>query len=96
MDPGGEQADRAAAHERRGRELARRMADNADDIAVTLDRAADFHEQVAHQPGYPLEQQAAGRAVVERRIAEQERSAARHYRHAIADQDADEADQSAG
>ena len=88
------QADRAAAHERRGRELARRLADNADEIAVTLDRMADFHEQVAREPGHPLKPQAAEGAAAERRMAEQERSAARHYRHAtVADQDEDDVSQ---
>jgi hypothetical protein len=98
MEPSDEQTDRTAAQKRRGRELARRMADNADEIAVTMDRMADFHEQVAREPGHPLEQQAAEGAAVERRVAEQEQSAARHYRHAIADEDdedVNEADQSA-
>ena len=98
MDPSDEQTDRTAAPERRGRELAARMADNADEIAMTMDRMADFHEQVALEPGHPLGPQAAEGATAERRVAEQERNAARHYRHAVADEDEDvnEADQSAG
>jgi hypothetical protein len=99
MDPGGDQAEYAAAQERRGRELTRRMADNADDVAVTMDRMADFHEQVAREPGHPLQQRAVEAAAAERRMAERERSTAAHYRRTMADQaheDDDEADQSAG
>jgi hypothetical protein len=92
MDRGGEQFERLAAYRRRGQELARRLADNADEIAVTLDRMADFHERVAREASHPLREQAAQGAAAERRMAERERSAARRYRRTVAGESvADEA-----
>lgn len=62
-----------------GRELAERLADEADEIAVTFDRLAEVHESLVLE-GHPLAGSAAERAAAERMLARKEREAAVWFR----------------
>jgi hypothetical protein len=64
----------------RGRELAGRLADNAEALAVTIDRAADLHEMVSSDPNHPLRASAGAHVERERRFAAAERLEAAHWR----------------
>ena len=69
---------------RMGQELARRLAREAEQIAVTLDRLAAVHDALAGTAGHPLSARAGARAAHERRMAARERVASGWFR-SIAD-----------
>jgi hypothetical protein len=71
-----EAIERAVETVEHGRQLARRLARSASDIADTFDRIAAFHERVAETEGHPLREHAAAFASDERRLASQEREQA--------------------
>lgn len=58
-----------------GRELARRLAGEAETIAGTFEQLAEMHEALAAVSSPPLSQEARDRAVTERRLAGRERAA---------------------
>ena len=63
-----------------GRELAGRLAHEAERLAETLDRLAAVHESFAGQAGHPLHDKAISRASEERRLARVERRSAEWLR----------------
>lgn len=63
-----------------GRALAERLAEEAERIAVTLDRLADVHETLAMANYHPLKTEAMEWAVVERTIALRERQSSVWFR----------------
>jgi hypothetical protein len=65
--------DRVGKQTDRARDLARQLALIADDVAITLDRAADLHEAVSADVTHPLFLHAASHAKAERRLAANER-----------------------
>ena len=72
-------------NERRMRDLARRLAVNAETMATTMDRAAELHESIADDRRHPLYEGAAAHAAQERRIAADEREEAIRLRERAGD-----------
>ena len=70
------------ANDRLGRELAERLATNAEEMAKLMERAAAWHDVIALDASHPLHQGSAERAAAERRFAEEERQAASRWRPA--------------
>lgn len=73
---------RAHAEQNRllAKELARRLADNAEATADHLDRLADIHESIAASEHHPLRSSAKASAARQRQFAQQERQAAATFR----------------
>ncbi len=63
-----------------GRELAARLAQEAEEIADTFDHLARLHEELAATDGHPLARGAAARAAGERALADQERASSVRFR----------------
>jgi len=86
MDHVGPEAvrDRAELNRRTRDVLAERLAVNAEQLAGTLERAADLHDAMAADETHPLHEGSAQRAAAERSFAASERQAAARWRPAAA------------
>ena len=80
--------DEAERNVRRSRRLARRLADNASDIAETVERAARLHDEMAADELHPLRDEAAMHAKLERDFAARERRQAEKWTR-VADREPD-------
>jgi hypothetical protein len=77
---------RTAENRARAKGLARQLAQTADRISRTFDRAADVHEAVSADADHPLVGEAEQHAAAERAFARHERREAQRLR-ALADDD---------
>lgn len=76
-----EETRRRAEHEqRRSRELAGALAERAEEIATTMDRAAELHDAMSGTAAHPLRESAPGHASSERAFAADEREDAEWLR----------------
>jgi hypothetical protein len=72
--------ERTAGNRELMRAIACRLATNAENIAATMVRAAEYHEMIGADPTHPMAPGSADHARLERAFAAKERREAERYR----------------